>query len=133
MPEDVRVTVVYADAKGESHFLDESLSLDRVPASVPGNFLFVSPGQQATGLGLLMIPPGQRSDWHPAPWEHFSLIVRGAVEIEVCDGERRRFQPGDILRLTDVTGRGHVTNVVGPDSALVARVRTSVDAALLNR
>ncbi len=40
-------------------------------------------------------------------------MLRGAIEVEVSDGARRRFEPGDIVFVTDTTGRGHITCTVG--------------------
>lgn len=40
-------------------------------------------------------------------------MLRGSIEIEVSDGTRRRFAPGDLLLVTDTTGIGHVTFTVG--------------------
>ena len=40
-------------------------------------------------------------------------MLRGAIEVEVSDGTRRRFEPGDLVLVTDTTGRGHVTFAVG--------------------
>jgi len=39
--------------------------------------------------------------------------LEGTVEVEASDGERRRFGPGDVVLVEDVSGRGHVTHWVG--------------------
>lgn len=46
---------------------------------------------------------------HPAPRRQWVVMLRGAIEIEVSDGARPRFDPGDPVLVTDTTGRGHVT------------------------
>lgn len=56
---------------------------------------------------------GFDSEPHPAPRMQWVVMVRGAIEIEVSDGSRRTFRPGDLLLLEDVTGRGHTTYTVG--------------------
>jgi len=53
------------------------------------------------------------SDPHPAPRRQWVVMLRGAIEVEVSDGTRRRFEPGDLVLVTDTTGRGHVTFAVG--------------------
>jgi hypothetical protein len=40
-------------------------------------------------------------------------MVRGAIEVQVSDGARRRFGPGDLVFVSDTTGSGHVTAAVG--------------------
>ena len=41
------------------------------------------------------------------------VVLRAAVEVEVTDGLRRTFGPGDLLRAEDSDGIGHVTRPVG--------------------
>jgi hypothetical protein len=40
-------------------------------------------------------------------------MVRGAIEVRVSDGARRRFGPGGLVFVSDTTGSGHVTTAVG--------------------
>src|SRR5215467_7110959 len=53
------------------------------------------------------------SDPHPAPARQWVVMLRGAIEVEVSDGTRRRFEPGDLLLVTDTTGTGHLTSAAG--------------------
>ncbi len=50
---------------------------------------------------------------HPAPRRQWALMLRGAIEVEVTDGTRRTFGPGDLLRAEDTDGTGHITRLVG--------------------
>jgi uncharacterized cupin superfamily protein len=52
-------------------------------------------------------------------------MLRGAIEVEATDGARRRFEPGDLLFVADVTGRGHITRAIGqqPLEALFVQPR----------
>jgi hypothetical protein len=42
-----------------------------------------------------------------------AVVLRAAVEVEVADGLRRTFGPGDLLRAEDSDGIGHVTMSAG--------------------
>lgn len=53
-------------------------------------------------------------DWHPAPARQFVVLLNGEIEIEVGNGEIRRFAGGEVILLEDVAGRGHRTRNVGP-------------------
>jgi hypothetical protein len=57
------------------------------------------------------------SDPHPAPARQWVVMLRGAIEVEVSDGTRRRFEPGDLLLVTDTTGTGHITSAAGDPAA----------------
>lgn len=83
------------------------------------------PLESAGEIGRLSAPLGTESvvfretgadydyDWHPAPARQLVVLLDGEIEIEVGDGEIRRFRGGEILLLEDTAGRGHRTRNVG--------------------
>ena len=56
---------------------------------------------------------GFDSERHPAPQKQWVIVLRGTLEVEVSDGERRRFRPGDLLFVADTRGIGHATAAIG--------------------
>ena len=50
------------------------------------------------------------------------MVLRGVGEVEVGDGQRRRFGPGSVLLVTDIEGRGHRTKVLGKEDVLLVWV-----------
>lgn len=103
----VKVTRLYTGPDGESHFEDMELALTdsgaigRLSALVP-----------ATGVIFRETGSDYDYDWHTAPQRQFVVMLEGEVEIEIGDGTRRRFGPGDILLAEDTTGRGHRSRTV---------------------
>lgn len=66
-----------------------------------------------TARAIFFAPPQDAIvDWHPAPHRQLNIVLSGTIEVEVADGEKRVFAPGDVLLLEDVDGKGHRT-VVG--------------------
>lgn len=51
--------------------------------------------------------------WLNVPERQFAVIVDGAVEIEVGNDVRRRFDKGAVLFAEDTTGEGHIARVDG--------------------
>lgn len=52
---------------------------------------------------------------HPAPRRQFILCLTGIVEIELGNGEKRQFGPGDVYLADDLTGEGHIhREIQGP-------------------
>jgi hypothetical protein len=47
------------------------------------------------------------------PRRQFIVHVEGEVEVEVSDGEVRRFSPGSVVLVEDTHGTGHITRPVG--------------------
>ncbi|HEY7472891.1 MAG TPA: hypothetical protein VIE68_11150 [Gemmatimonadota bacterium] len=91
-------------------------------------------------IGRLSVPFGAESvvfretgedydyDWHPAPARQLVVLLDGEIEIEVGDGEVRRFRGGEILLLEDTAGRGHRTRNVGPAPRRSLFIRLAPDA-----
>ena len=57
-------------------------------------------------------PPAHVHRKHRAPQRQFIFVVSGVGEIELGDGTRHRFAPGDVIFAEDTTGDGHVTRTL---------------------
>jgi hypothetical protein len=114
-------SVVYSDANGLTHFRNERLVWQAGGAS-SGLRNFATPYLDAEKIGFLRVERGGRPDWHPAPSKRFVMVLSGLLEVEVGDGERRTFGPGNVLLVTDTEGRGHLTNVLGNEDTFLVWV-----------
>lgn len=107
-----RYTKVVRTDGGGSAFEDAEIELvlhevaDGVPPMLVG-------GLPSTAGVVLLRSGGFDSEPHPAPRRQWVVVLRGAIEVEVSDGTRRRFGPGELLLVTDTSGRGHTTAGVG--------------------
>jgi hypothetical protein len=103
----MKVTRVYADERGESHFADQEFELrdggpiGRLSEPVP-----------AKAVVFRTNDAGYDYDWHVAPRRQFIVLLDGAIEIEVSDGARRTFRGGEVLLMEDTAGKGHRTRNV---------------------
>ena len=92
-----------AGEDGESHFEELVLPEEHVERRVTSTPI---PAVQFTiGESGVQEPLG----WHHAPRRQLVVVLSGAVEVEVGDGTRKRFEPGDCFVADDLTGRGHLT------------------------
>jgi hypothetical protein len=57
--------------------------------------------------------------------------MSGKLEVAASDGEVRQFQAGSLLLLEDVSGKGHLSKVVGNEvvHGVFVQLRESGDAA----
>jgi hypothetical protein len=115
----MKITRVYTDGEGESHFDDLVIGLRDA-----GPIGFLSEPFPAKEVLFRRNEAGYDYDWHPAPRRQFIVLLDGAIELQVSDGERRIFHGGEILLLEDIHGRGHRTR------NLEARERHSVFVVL---
>lgn len=105
----MKITRVYADQEGESHFDDLVIGLQDA-----GAIGHLSESYPAKEVRFRRNNPEYNYDWHPAPQRQFIVLLDGVIELEVSDGERRTLYGGEILLLEDTSGRGHRTRHVEP-------------------
>jgi hypothetical protein len=112
---------VYSGLDGQSHLVEVPLAMKPF-ADVEGAHGEATPMQPATGITFRVAPPGYVLDWHCAPRRQYSISLSGVAEIEVGDGTVARVGPGDVVLAEDLTGRGHITRVVGSEPRVYALV-----------
>jgi hypothetical protein len=107
-------TKIVSTDDGGSAFEDAELHLSEqeIASGVPPMLT----GGLSSGGGVMFLRSGHfDSEPHPAPRRQWVVMLRGALEVEVSNGTRRRFGPGDLVLAADTTGRGHLTfAVAGP-------------------
>ena len=117
----MKYTHVFADASGASHFRDEQFDFrEQRPGGPTMHALQTGPNAM-----LLRLHPGEVEDWHNAPKPWFLFVLQGMSEVTVSDGEVRRFGPGSVVLMEDVTGKGHRTRTVGSIDHIAAVVPIS--------
>ena len=102
-----KVTRLYTGLDGESHFEDIEVPLDDRSGSIRQ-----SEPLAATEIVFRETDGNYNYDWHNAPRRQFIIQLEGEVEIEIGDGTKRRFGPGDIMLAEDIKGRGHIARAV---------------------
>jgi quercetin dioxygenase-like cupin family protein len=112
---------LYSGADGESHLVELPLALKPF-RDVEGAHGETTALQATGGIAFRVAPPGYVLDWHCAPRRQYSISLSGAAEVEVGDGTIVRLGPGDVVLAEDLTGRGHVTRVVGDEPRVYAVV-----------
>jgi hypothetical protein len=124
MPRGPTYVRVYADEDGETHFEDVYLPSEQ-HSSPTGTVDALTPPLETDGVVFRTVL-SEASDTvpHNAPRRLLIVQLDGAVEVEVSDGEIRRFGPGSALVVEDTTGKGHVTRNVsdGERSTLIAEL-----------
>ena len=95
----MNITRLYTGTDGQSHFDD----------------IEVESGILHPGDGIIFrdATPDHVNSWHRAPRRQYVINLSGETEIEIGDGSKRRFGPGDILLAEDTSGQGHISRDVG--------------------
>jgi hypothetical protein len=114
---------LFADAHGESHFVEIDVDLEPVEFAPPAPPLHIAALFPAKQCGILCAPP----EWdgsipHPTPRRQLMCNLRGEYEVTASDGAVRRFPAGSVLLLEDTTGKGHSSRIVSDEDVLIVAV-----------
>lgn len=92
---------LYTGSDGRTHV--EEIELKTYPFKL----------KAGAGAEIRSAPPGRVVDWHPAPRRQYVITLSGRGEVELEDGTKVPLGPGSIDLAEDLTGKGHITRVVG--------------------
>lgn len=98
---------LYTGDDGRSHFEEVEAGVEM--SNPIGSY---SKKYPASGILFREFEEGAVFDWHNAPQPQYIIYLEGLVEVEVSNGVKRIFNPGDVLFATDITGEGHVTRTL---------------------
>jgi len=77
------------------------------------------------GAEIRRAPPGRVADWHTAPRRQYVITLSGRGEVELIDGTKIELGPGSIDLAEDLTGKGHITRVVGNEDRVTLAIPVS--------
>src|SRR5690554_6096793 len=102
----MKVTRVYSDENGESHF-----EVIEVPLFNRGEIGFLSENVAVKSLQFRKVSPDYDYDFHHAPQRQYIVLLDGGIEIETSLGEVRQFQTGEILLVEDTRSEEHTSEL----------------------
>jgi hypothetical protein len=110
----VAIHRLYTGADGQTHVEEiEALSPDG------GNMYKLMANSGAT---INRAPPGRVADWHVAPRRQYVITLSGHGQVELIDGTKIDLGPGSIDLAEDLTGKGHITRVIGNEDRITISI-----------
>jgi hypothetical protein len=98
---------------------DNLTHAEEVPIDFPGGISKLRPISSGE---LHLAAPGNVIDWHRAPRRQYVITLTGHAELEVAGGKKINVGPGHVDLVEDVTGKGHITKVVGTDDRITLQL-----------
>ena len=99
----MEITQLYTDVNGESHF-------EEVPVLMEDKYdmgFFSEPQENVKHFYFQNTLPHQEWDFRNVSTKIYITIIEGKLELEVSTGEKKQFNPGDVILLNDRSGKGH--------------------------
>jgi mannose-6-phosphate isomerase-like protein (cupin superfamily) len=75
-----------------------------------------------SGAVLNRAAPGRVVDWHTAPRRQYVITLSGRGQVELNDGTKIDLGPGSIDLAEDLTGKGHITRVIGNEDRVTISI-----------
>ena len=88
---------VYPTDDGESHIEEVDLA----------NYPELKALMHVAQVGIHEFPELRLMDFHPLTERRLIIHLRGEVELELSDGSKQIFGPGDARLMEDIHGKGH--------------------------
>lgn len=79
----------------------------------------------APGAEIRRAAPGRVADWHTAPRRQYVITLSGHGEVELIDHTKIELGPGSIDLAEDLTGKGHITRVIGNEERVTLAIPVS--------
>lgn len=115
----VSITRLYTGPDGQTHA--EEMEAKFVPGGANDIYKLMA----ISGAELHRAPAGRVSDWHTAPRRQYVITLSGRGEIELAGGKKIALEPGHIELAEDLTGKGHITRVVGTEDRVTIALPVS--------
>jgi hypothetical protein len=109
----MRYVRISTDADGETHFQDVDLLAELTESPVSTAQAELTGPIPTGGATFRRVVVDHPDEPHVAPRRQFVIHLLGESEVEVSDGEIRRFGPGAVVLVEDTLGKGHTTRRIG--------------------
>ena len=111
--------VVVAGEDGKTRLQEDELEFVTVEGLTPGG-VFDAAGLGASAVAIVHFAPGYDAGFHLTPDPTWMFVMTGRLAIGLSDDVWFELGPGDIVRMTDTSGEGHRSRVIGDDAVLMA-------------
>ena len=114
-----KVRTVTAGPDGRTSFGEREVEFHTIDGIVPGGVFDAAP-LGANDVALVRFAPGFVSEYHLTPSPTWMFILAGRLDLGTSDGEWAELGPGDIVHMSDTSGEGHRSRVLGDDDLVLA-------------
>ena len=78
-----------------------------------------------SGAQIRRTPPGRENGYHTASRRQYVITLSGHAELVLSGGQTIQVGPGSIELAEDLTGKGHITRVIGNEDRVTIAIPVS--------
>jgi len=108
----ITITRLYTGPDGQTH--QGSMEIRLTPSTMYSE-ADASEAFRVSQAQFFRLPKGKVQDWHNPAHRQYVVTLTGRGEVEITGREKILINPGRIILLENVTGKGHITRSVGSE------------------
>jgi quercetin dioxygenase-like cupin family protein len=116
----ITLTRLYTGPDGQARAADMPVPLR--PSALRAGLDDSEPVKVSGGAQFVRWPRGYVWEWHTATTRQYVITVSGRGEVEVAGRQKILLTPGRVVLADDVTGKGHITRVIGSEDLVLLLV-----------
>jgi quercetin dioxygenase-like cupin family protein len=109
----MKVTRFYATPENGSRFQEIDIPIVHQRSDQQGDTIRMSNSWPSPNVTFVELPAGLDESWHHAPARQIVVVLSGTIEVGTSDNEIRRCTAGQAFIADDLSGKGHLTKVLG--------------------
>jgi hypothetical protein len=109
----MKMTRFHVTADDGSRFQEIQVPINQPRPDNMGHTMMQSNAWSSASIRFVELPVGLDQTWHHAPASQIVVVLSGELEVGTSDGEKRRCTAGQAFIADDLTGKGHLTRVIG--------------------
>ena len=108
----IMITRLYTAPDGQTH--EDRVEI-RLTQSTMYNETEASEALRVSQAQFLRLPKGKVQSWHNPAHRQYVVTLSGRGEVEIAGRQKILINPGRIILLENVTGKGHITRSIGSE------------------
>ena len=106
------ITRLYTGPEGQTH--EDRMEIRLTPSTMYSEAEAAEP-VRVSQAQFFRLPKGKVQDWHNPAHRQYVVTLTGRGEVEISGGQTITLNPGHVVLLENVTGKGHITRSTGTE------------------
>lgn len=111
-PSPITISRLYTGSDGQTH--EDRMEIRLTPSTMYSE-AEASEAVRVSQAQFFRLPKGKVQDWHNPAHRQYVVTLTGRGEVEIAGKQKILINPGRLILLENVTGKGHITRSIGSE------------------